>query len=436
MAALLGRPLTPWQTLVASVAGEYDPDDGNRLVHPLVTVSVPRQCGKTTLFMVRGSDEALTGGQAWYTADNGMKARKRWSDWLVRVPRDWRAVVRRAAGSELWETPAGGRFAPFPPTRDAIHGEQVDWAGIDEGWSHSEATGSELLTSIVPAQSTRPLSSTWIASTAGDYASTWWHSLVEAGRAGNHAHFEWRAPSDEAVFDPGTWAEWHPGVGNVLDPRKIPDLLTQMPNADDAIRSFGNRVRTVVTSKWPTGAWAAAVMAPPDPMPAVVALALDVAPDRDRASIGAAHLLPGGAVLVQLLATGPGTAWVADELRDLLTRLPRQVPVLYDTRAQARHVAGELRHVVRARWEPVEGAGFVRACTGMYAAVIAGECRVLSSPELDQAAAAAETKPVGDGWAWSRARSADDITALMACSLAWHHATDTPAAPPRVVARP
>jgi hypothetical protein len=329
----------------------------------------------------------------------------------------------------------GGRLRPFPPSRDSLHGEQVDAAAIDEAWSHDELDGSALTTALVPAQQTRRAPQTWALSTAGDAASTWWDRLCEQGRAGTpgHAHFEWRAPDDAAVFEPDTYPLWHPGAGHLFLPEHVPDMLAQL-SPDDAIRSLGNRTRLVTSSKWPPGAWAAGCVPAPDPMPPVVALAVDVSPDRSYSSVSAAHALPDGRVLVQLLTVGEGTGWVVDEVETWAARVGSSVPVAYDTRAQAAHVVGEARNR-RVRWEPVDTPGYVRACSGMYAAVLSGECVVLTSPELDTAAGVAADRPLTDTWVWSRGRSPGDITPLVSCSLAWHLATTPVAAAPRFVTR-
>jgi hypothetical protein len=424
---------------VIAVAGEYDPHTG-RYAYPLVTVSVPRQCGKTDTAMKYLAARTIDGDLCWYTADNGLKARARWRDFVdFTVPKRLKpkGSVKRGAGSEVWAPPMGqgGRLRPFPPSRDSLHGEQVDAACIDEAWSHDELDGSALTTALVPAQQTRRAPQTWALSTAGDAASTWWDRLCEQGRAGTpgHAHFEWRAPDDESVFNPDTYPLWHPGAGHLFLPEHVPDMLAQL-SPDDAIRSLGNRTRLITSSKWPPGSWAAGCVPAPDPMPPVVALAVDVSPDRSWSSVSAAHALPDGRVLVQLLTVGEGTGWLVGEVETWAAQVGRHVPVAYDTRAQAAHVVGEAR-TRRVRWEPVDTPGYVRACSGMYAAILSGEAVVLTSPELDTAAGVAADRPLTDTWVWSRGRSPGDITPLVACSLAWHVATTPAAAAPRFITR-
>ena len=76
LAEVMGRPLMPWQKVVADVSLEVDP-----LTRPparaRATVTVPRQSGKTVLYAVVGNHRALTVrfGRVWYTMQTGKDGR-------------------------------------------------------------------------------------------------------------------------------------------------------------------------------------------------------------------------------------------------------------------------------------------------------------------------------------------------------------------------
>ena len=55
---MLGTPLMPWQQRVADTALEVDPGTG-RLAYREVTLTVPRQSGKTTLILALAVHRAL-----------------------------------------------------------------------------------------------------------------------------------------------------------------------------------------------------------------------------------------------------------------------------------------------------------------------------------------------------------------------------------------
>lgn len=405
-----------------------------------MTVSVPRQSGKThAVFDIMGTRSIAQAALCWYTADTGQKARRRWRGWVEALPRHLRpkGSIRWSNGDEAWK--ARGIVRPFAPNRDAVHGEQSDMAVVDEGWSHLPDDGDALLTAIKPTQQTRQAPQVWILSAAGDYRSTWWEDLCEQGRAGTpgHAHFEWGAPTDEDVFDPDTWPLWHPGVGHLFTLDTVPDLLTGI-GRDDAIRSYGNRRRDVIVSKWPPGAWEAGAVEL-DALPPVAALALDVAPGRDSASIAAAHALPDGRVLTQLLAVGPGESWLELEATQLAARIGGRPRLIFDGKAQAGDVVEAWSPQARRVFalEPIRDAtGYGRACSGYFSAVIEGRAVYLESGDLTASAVAGVSRPMADTWAWSRTKTPGDATPLVAASLAWWAVARSRPAAPTVRSRP
>lgn len=433
----LGRRLTPAQRLIVDTATELLPD--GRYAYPVVVVTTPRQVGKTTLELAIGAYRTLTGGRVAYTAQTGQVAREKWREMMGELPPKLAPprTVRLSNGSESWSpTHVGsrGKLWPFPPNRDALHGTQTDLAILDELWSLDELEGDALLTAVKPTQQTRKRPQVWMVSTAGDPRSVWWRAQVDAGRAAVEADtgrgvafFEWAAPDDDAVFTPETWPDWHPGVGHLFPVETVPDLLAGMPR-DEALRSFGNLWRAAIVSGWPPGSWEASIIDAPDPMPAVAALSMDVAPGRESASIGAGHLLPDDRALCQLLATGQGTGWMGPMLADLSLRF--RVPVLYDAYGQSAAVVQELEQRLRGvTFLPVDTRGFIGACGGHLDAVVAGNAVHLHAPELDLSAQAAVRKVIGDRWAWSRTRSAIDATPLVAVALAWRGAVMEEARP-------
>jgi hypothetical protein len=87
----------------------------------------------------------------------------------------------KSNGAEAFTFINGSKFRPFPPTRDALHGEQSDSVDADEVWSYDEQQGDDLLQAVVPTQLTRPGAQLWLWSTRGDRHSVWFHNLIEAG---------------------------------------------------------------------------------------------------------------------------------------------------------------------------------------------------------------------------------------------------------------
>src|SRR6056297_3105674 len=76
VADLLGQPLMPWQRFVADVACEFEPDTGLPAYRE-VFVTIPRQSGKTTLFLSWQLDRCLNWGRpqrSVFTAQTGKDA--------------------------------------------------------------------------------------------------------------------------------------------------------------------------------------------------------------------------------------------------------------------------------------------------------------------------------------------------------------------------
>ena len=72
VAEMLGQPFMPWQRLVADVGCELAPDGGP--AYREVVVTVPRQSGKTSLFLSWQLDRCLNWGhlqRSTYTAHTG-----------------------------------------------------------------------------------------------------------------------------------------------------------------------------------------------------------------------------------------------------------------------------------------------------------------------------------------------------------------------------
>ena len=65
--------------------------------------------------------------------------------------------IRRAQGSEGISRRVGSsRVQLFPPTENALHGQNADAVAVDEAWSFDVDAGETLEAGIRPAQLTRP----------------------------------------------------------------------------------------------------------------------------------------------------------------------------------------------------------------------------------------------------------------------------------------
>lgn len=220
LADLLGRPFMPWQVMAARLIGETD--EAGNVLHPLVIITVPRQSGKTFFMWIVMLHRMLTRPDAriWYTAQLGTKATEQLKEMIVWVQR--LAPLRKAlsckkgaGNTSITLDATGSIIKAFPPTGDSLHGNQSDLVVIDEGWYFPEDQAAELMGAITATTNTRPNAQTIIVSTMGTARSTWFHGLVERGRAGDPA---------VALIDFG--------IGPGVDPEDFESVYAAHPSAD------------------------------------------------------------------------------------------------------------------------------------------------------------------------------------------------------------
>ena len=426
MAAALGRPLLPWQRLVADVAGELDADSG-RFAYDTVIVSVPRRAGKSILMLATSLQrvELVELGRAWYTAQTGTDAATTFKDsWTPLLERSVLAPayqVRRSNGSQSFTgRHSGGMLSIFSPTEGAVHGQDVDVATIDEAWAFGIAQGAMVEAAVAPAMATRRMPQLWIVSAGGTTESTWWDRwLVRAeeyaGAGGRHgvALFDWGAGPDDDADAPAVWARAHPAVGHTIDPaflagRRVaegPGIFERAYLNRWARPSSLTQSGVVDPAAWSAAVDVAAELAGP------VVYGFDVAPDRSSAAVAAACPTPAG-VLVSIVDHRPGAGWVAGRIVDG----PPPALVVADSLGGA--PTGAALTAAGVPLELVSAADLARACSTFVDAVHDGRLAHHGQAPLDDALAGAARRWFGDAWAWSRLRSDVDITPLVAATLA------------------
>lgn len=437
VARALGTPLIPWQQLVADVAGERRPDGSYE--YQVVVVTVPRQCGKTTLLRAVGTQRCLVNGRDFfYTAQTGKDARERWYD-LVKILRTNEAFKGRVkeslrGGSEQVTFPGGGSFRVFAPTVESLHGYTPPTVCIDEAFSLSGMAGELLMGAIGPAQFTIMDRQIWIVSTAGTAESAFLHDWIDRGMEGapRVACFAWGATDDQDPFDLADIAAFHPGVGNRLNGKLLTaaDVLAEADRNSRAEyeRAFANRRTVTLSHLVPAEAWRALaprddagrpVLEPPaaDQRPV---LAYDVSHDRQAGSIVASWMTPAGVPAVKVVRAQPGTGWMVAALADLAAKLnPAAIvvagngPVLEVSQHVQRH--GKLQHRLRVLTE----REFATACGGFLTAIDEAALAHDDDDHLLRSVVGLVTRPaMSDGVAFSRRHSVGDSSAAIGATLA------------------
>jgi hypothetical protein len=128
-----------------------------------------------------------------------------------------------------------------------------------------------------------------------------------------------------------------------------------------------------------------------------------------------------------------GAGWVADRVAELAAKW-RPKKIGWNKAGPARDIGDELG---RRNVDLLEvGMGdFAAACAGFLEAVIATPPKLRYRPHqsLDDAAAAATSRPIGDAWAWGRRSSVVSLSPLTAATVArWADLHAGPSGPFRI----
>lgn len=443
----LGYPPLPWQRYVLDVALELDPV--TRIpAYREVGLSVPRQQGKTQQLLGVMVHRCM----AWqrqnvvYAAQDRNHARQRLEDEFVptldmsKLAGRYRTRMTNGNEAVLW-TKTRSKLAITSNTEKAGHGPPLDLGVIDEAFAHKD---DRLEQAFSPAMLTRALAQLWWASAGGTEASVWLNAKRELGRqlieelwkTGVHpatAYFEWFAPDELPRDDPATWRMAMPALGHTVTEAVVRSELEKAANDPSGFdRAYLNRTRKAVPPpdpNIPKAMWPG-LIDPASQAAEDLALALDVSPRRDWASIGVASQRPDGRMHVELVDRRPGTAWVVPALVRLCDLWdPVAVGIDVPTQSPAGSLLDELAEAgIRPPEDPERPArgdlmifklGDVTAACGQLADEMRREVLVhLDQVPLTAAVNGARTRPLGDAWAWHRRSAQIDISPLVAITLA------------------
>jgi hypothetical protein len=424
IAVALGKPLLPWQRQVFDVALEVN-EDGTPAYRDVV-VTVPRQQGKSQALLTAVLHRALSrdNQEIRYAAQHGAGARaKLVDDWLPELENSVFARYfrhRLTSGHEALFFRNGSSLGLVATTQKSGHGATLDLAILDECFAHPDARVEQALR---PALMTRSDAQLWVVSTAGTRAMSHYlwekvetgRQLVEADVRTGLCYFEWSADDVADPADPATWRSCMPALGLTVSEDVVAADFAAMPSAEFQ-RAYLNRWTAQRTDPAiPLDAWLALTdysSQPEDP----IVLAFDVTPDRGRSAIAVAGKCADGRRHLEVVAHEAGTAWVPDRL-DQLKRKHGAVAVVCDVSGPANSLLPDLARLgIDVTTVTTKEHG--QACGLLYDAVVEGSVRHLGTEELTAAIDSAIKRHVGDVWLWNRRSSSNDISPLVAVTLA------------------
>jgi hypothetical protein len=183
--------------------------------------------------------------------------------------------------------------------------------------------------------------------------------------------------------------------------------------------------------------WAAAAVPLASPAPGGrLTFGVDVGIDRTHGAIVACWADTTHRPTLELVAYAPGVSWIAPRLAELVAR-HRPAAVLAEAGGP---VATVVDDAARAGLTipTLAAREYAAACAAMYDDLTDAAIQHRGDPALDLAAAGTARRPLGDAWCWGRRTSANDISPLIAATLArWAYLHPPPVVPnpkPLVVA--
>jgi hypothetical protein len=428
VAMALGFELMVWQRTVLDIGLELL-DDGTPAYREVI-VTCPRQVGKTVLTLSWELHRCIMWGggpqSVAYTAQTGHDAREKLlQDQLPLLEakdapiREAIERIHRASGSEGVTFANGSRLFILNSGEDAGHGKVCSLAIIDEAFADFDDRREQ---SLLPAMITKKDAQIVVISTAGTDRSAYLKRKIDLGRSAiangeneGVAYFEWSADPDADPADPKTWASCIPSLGVTIDERSLRHSQKTMPPAQFA-RAFLNQWTASDERVIPAGLWNAACdenVAPEGKL----AIGLDVNPERTSASIAIAD----ADGRVELVDQAPGVGWVVERVVELAKEW--DVDVSLDSYGPAGSLAAEIEgHGVKVTAYTTRQ--MTSACGKFYDAVADGKIKIRRHPALDLASAAARKRQIGDSWTWGRKDSAEDVSPLLAVTIAFDAASN------------
>jgi len=435
----IGLELLPWQKWLAIHAHKYNPET-NRWAHPLISVVVARQNGKTTIMKSR----ILMGLFEWKnplqigTAHRLTTSLETFRD-LVNIIEENEGLaqqvkrIRWAHGSEEIETIHGTRYMVKAGAAAARGISRPESVHIDETRElKDESTWASLRYTMMAADDPQ----LWTYSNAGDQHSVILNSLRErglsaaAGGSDDIGYFEWSSgyhPIDDTPEFWGGIAQANPSLNYTINEDNIKAVLNDPADV----------VRTEVLCQWvatisgaiPPESFAACGDESLDLDPEYTTwLGIDCSPDRKNAALVAAQQIPDsdGKFFVKLLHTWHNDVSlddksIANEIGDYVRQYPTELVAYSKKTASA--IAARLAPA-GIHTEAIDGALYGQSCDEFLGAVTSGRLRHKNQAELTKQVVAAARLPQGDGgWVIGRRASGSVVTATVAAALVTHFAT-------------
>jgi len=441
---VLGIEMLPWQRWMLIHALEINADGTFRF--RTVVLLVARQSGKSTLMQVLSLWRMYVDAAPLVigTAQNLDIAEEVWRgavEMAEEVPELAAELdqVFKQPGKQYFRLTSGSRYKVQAAGRRGGRGLSGDLVILDELREHQTWDAWSAVTKTTMA---RARAQVWAASNAGDRSSVVLSHLrllghlaigdpdglngsdVGADTADDTLGlFEWSAAPGRDVMDRAGWAEANPSLGFTITERAIASAAGQDPEKEFRTEVLCQWVDKLREGVFPAGVWESNLVANDHVVSSRPVVAVD---SRTGMRQSFAVVVAGGSdgfdlVDVARYEMGADVQWSAEhivsETVGVLERLGLTEVVVdkYGDNANLIPLFAEAGITVRQ----LDTLDMRRGAMGFTDALINGRVKHKGQEPLNVAVLGAEKRVSGEGFLWSQARSATDITTLRAATAAW-----------------
>ena len=463
---ILKIDLIPWQRWLLIHAFEViDEEDGWRLRFRNVQVLVGRQNGKTTLGCIIALYflYQLEVGLVLGTAQDVSNAEDTWQACveIAQANKDLDEAIKHVwytNGAKRLQLTGNRDYRVRASNRKAGRGKSADLVLLDELREHQTWDAWAALSKTGMARKNSLL---WCMSNAGDGTSV----VLRHFRIRAHARlgdpdgvvkalaeseapapieedsvgsalglFEWSARPDADPSDRKAWAQANPSLGYTIDMATV-----EASYADDPIDVFKTEclcqwVTSVVISAFPVDAWDAGKDEKSEiDKSSPLWWGVDISADRTKASIAVCGKRKDGDWHVELVEYRSGTGWLAGWFMNTAPNYKNMKVALQSRGAPVASMMDIIGAIDGVEVVECAGKDVSGWCGRLWDAVAscvpdsetdAIPVHHITQPALDLAANIAATRPMGDGaWTWDRNKSMEDISPLVAVTMAFGSAT-------------
>lgn len=456
--------LIPWQKWLLIHALEVidDEEDGWRLRFRNVQVLVGRQNGKTTL----GSVVALyflyqlEVGLVLGTAQDVSNAEDTWQ-MCVDIAQNNAELAESI--KHVWYTNGSKRlqlignrdYRVRASNRKAGRGKSADLVLMDELREHQTWDAWAALSKTGMARKNALL---WCMSNAGDGTSVVLrhfrlkaHSRLgdpdgivaalgesetpadETADSSALGLFEWSAHPNADPGDPEAWAQANPSLGYTIDIESIKSSYVDDPQDVFKTECLCQWVTSTVTPPFPVDSWEAGK----DEKSAIdrksaLWWGVDISSDRTKSAIAVCGKRKDGDWHAELVEYRSGTGWLISWFQNTAPNYKGMKVALQSRGAPIASMADIIGAIDGVEIIECSGTDVAGWCGRLWDAVASSAdeevdaipVHHITQPALDLAANVAATRPLGDGaWAWDRNKSLEDISPLVAVTMAFGAAT-------------